>query len=469
MLTVRPIAGGRAGYYLSDLASELPAPGTDGTDASREPAAVGRWAGRGAAGLGLEGPVDGDRFASMLEGEVVGPADPRTTRTAYDVVVAAPKSVSLLMALGDPATASAVLVAHRDAVGQALAYLEHSALAVRRRAGDERTLLPVNGAVAATFTHGTSRDLDPHLHTHVVVVNRAQGADGRWTALDGRGLFAHSRAAGALYESALRHRLGADLGVGWVRRRRGTLEVDGVDPTWLGTFSRRSAAIRTHLWERGLASPRAVRVAWAATRDPKAAEEVRATLGLAWRQRAAAMGFEPPDLGRVRGRPAAGPAALDEHRFAGALAAVPTVGRRHVVAAWADAVTPGAPAAAVEAAVDHWVTGPRRVGVAEEPLARRSLVPAPHLLDTLGPRPATGDGQPAWRHGAHLLDAYRTRWPAGPEPLHPDAGGRGAVPVAQLADLLATERGVEDVRRRLGRAVDRLPPTIEREMGGLVR
>ena len=53
-------------------------------------------------------------------------------------------------------------------------------------------------APGAGFEHFTSRAGDPHLHSHVVVANMAHGVDGRWSAIDGRGLYAHARAAGAL-------------------------------------------------------------------------------------------------------------------------------------------------------------------------------------------------------------------------------------------------------------------------------
>ena len=48
---------------------------------------------------------------------------------------------------------------------------------------------------AVGFDHRTSREGDPLLHTHLVVANRVQGPDGRWTALDGRDLYRHRLAA----------------------------------------------------------------------------------------------------------------------------------------------------------------------------------------------------------------------------------------------------------------------------------
>jgi hypothetical protein len=48
------------------------------------------------------------------------------------------------------------------------------------------------------------------LHTHLVIANRVQGADGRWTALDGRDLYRHWLAADAIYQRELVRTLGVE-------------------------------------------------------------------------------------------------------------------------------------------------------------------------------------------------------------------------------------------------------------------
>ena len=66
-------------------------------------------------------PDNLDRYATAL-----AHADRRVDvrRPGIDVTVSAPKSVSVLFALGDPDVAAAVRAAHQAAVGEALAYLE---------------------------------------------------------------------------------------------------------------------------------------------------------------------------------------------------------------------------------------------------------------------------------------------------------------------------------------------------------
>ena len=85
-------------------------------------------------------------------------------------------------------------------------------------------LIEANGFIGAAFRHRTSRAGDPQLHTHVVVPNLVQGADGRWSAPDGRHLYLWKKTAGTLYQSALRAEL-APLGLAWQVRRNGLGEL----------------------------------------------------------------------------------------------------------------------------------------------------------------------------------------------------------------------------------------------------
>ena len=71
------------------------------------------------------------------------------------------------------------------------------------------------GVLAVGFDHRTSREGDPLLHTHLVVANRVQGPDGRWTALDGRDLYRHRLAADAIYRATYQRTLSRTLGVEW--------------------------------------------------------------------------------------------------------------------------------------------------------------------------------------------------------------------------------------------------------------
>src|ERR1035437_4320572 len=154
-----------ADYYLSDLAQELPLPvrWEDG------PAA---WIGQAAEGLGLRGAIDPAHLRAVLAGRhpTTGQRlrSDRATVLGFDLTFSAPKSVSVVFALGGEEAARQVLAAHREGVRGALAYVEAHALSAQRGSHEQREVIPTTGLVAASFTHGVNRNLDPHLHTHVV-------------------------------------------------------------------------------------------------------------------------------------------------------------------------------------------------------------------------------------------------------------------------------------------------------------
>jgi conjugative relaxase-like TrwC/TraI family protein len=450
-LGIRRIGAGRADYYLSDLATELPVTGRG----------AGRWVGSAAdgLGLGLDGSerVEAAAFRSMLHGRHPRTGQPlplpsSAVRVAgYDLTFSAPKSASVVFALGGEDAARAVMAAHGEAVDGALRYLESHALGAVRRAGDGgREVVATSGFAGAMFTHGVSRNLDPHLHSHVVVVNAVHGVDGRWSACDGRGLDAHRRAASSVYDANLRWALTASLGVRWDGR---TAEIVGVPLAVLGEFSSRGADVRRHAFETGSGH----HVAWAATRPPKVTGTTYAELATDWSRRAAVAG---PALELDRGRaPALAPSSFDEHRYAGVISLTPHGGahRRDVVGAFAVAARDGAPAASLGRVTDLWAPA-ERVGVAEDLLTRRSVVPAGQHLRALGPRPVDPAGHETWLGAARAIEGYRERWGIvrAAEPL--GAERLSSLPAGRLADHLRVARQLDAARVSLGR---RAPAEME--------
>lgn len=166
----------------------------------------------------------------------------------FDLTFSAPKSVSVAWALGDGPTRSAVYDAHRAAVAFVLDYAERSGLFCSRTGKNGTNLVHVRGVVATGFDHWDSRSGDPQMHTHVVVLNRAQGIDGLWRTLDSRGLFRSTVGLSELYNGVLSDYLTAALGWGWEATERAhspvpKFEVAGVPEALTELFSKRSAAI----------------------------------------------------------------------------------------------------------------------------------------------------------------------------------------------------------------------------------
>lgn len=284
-------------YYLSQVASGV----EDYYTGQGE--ATGYWTGSAASGLELEGEVRGDDLRAILAGlDPRAPEHPlgswKSGRTvlAFDVVFRAPKSVSVLWGLSDMETAGIVRAAHDAAVQAALAYLEDAAAWSRRGAGGHESVQG-DGLVAAAFRHRTSRAGDPLLHTHLLVANMTRTADdGRWRTLDSRrGIYAHAKTAGYLYQAQLRHELTRTLGVAWHRVTNGYADIDGIDAGVLQEFSQRRRAIVQRMTERGESSARAAQAATLDTRRPKQNID-GASLTERWAARAAEHGLDADDL-----------------------------------------------------------------------------------------------------------------------------------------------------------------------------
>ena len=120
--------------------------------------------------------------------------------------------------------------------------------------------------------HRCSREGDPQLHSHSILVNTLEAPDGRRAALDGGLLFQHAKAADGIYQAALRAELTRLLGVGWERRDE-QWEVAGIPPGLCWEWSKRRSQITAALAARGLdpdtASGRAAQTAALATRHAK--------------------------------------------------------------------------------------------------------------------------------------------------------------------------------------------------------
>ncbi|WP_285131576.1 conjugative transfer relaxase/helicase TraI [Leclercia adecarboxylata] len=244
MMSVAPVAsaGSAAGYYsnsdnyyfLGNLQS--------------------LWLGDGAKELGLEGNVRGEDLTAVLEGRL--PDGSRlgreingnhVHRPGHDLTFSAPKSVSILGLIGGD---KEMVEAHNHAVRVAAGYVE-KLISARNTKDGVTSIIHTGKMVAAAFTHDTSRNLDPQLHTHLVIANMTED-DGKWKALATD--YIHNAGfietvmkmqvtLGKIYRSALRQRVEA-LGheveeVG----KHGMWEIKGVPEDVREEFSSRGREI----------------------------------------------------------------------------------------------------------------------------------------------------------------------------------------------------------------------------------
>ena len=221
------------------------------------------WGGKIAADLGLKGRVDPATFQTLLGGKAGGQQLGRHRREGriehhpgWDFAVNAPKSVSIMaLVVGD----ERIGAAHERAVGVALSYLEEHA-SLRRREDGKIVHETTGRLIFARFTEHASRDLDPHLHTHVVVMNMTNRADGsKMASLETRAMFAEQMTAGQVYRNELAHELktlGYEIDFD---PRKGLFEIRGVPRALIESFSQRAAQIDKHAREHGLSGQAARR------------------------------------------------------------------------------------------------------------------------------------------------------------------------------------------------------------------
>lgn len=442
------LGAGAERYYLATVAA-----GLEDHRPGIEP--DGRWLGKGSAALGLRGSVTGPPLEAVLagsdpvSGEVLNPAQSRVKVVGFDLVFAAPKSVSILCGIADEAVSGKVAGAHGSAVEDALGYLERAAISARRRDHGARTSTPATGAIAAGFLHHTSRAADPHLHTHVLVSNLVEGEDGRWSALDARGLYAHGVTAGYLYHSRLRHELVRSLRVSFGPADHGVANLADLDPEVMAHFSQRRHQVTEQLEAWGTAGHRAAAAAAVATRAPKDTSRSIEQLREDWRERAEALGLSRSQVAGLTGRGAPRPQHLDSEAVtAGLVERSGSFGRRQLLRVVAQSLHDGAEVASVE-------------GLSEVILAtaleRNSIVERPYEPDAWrarsGRRVASGVVEGRWttkdrarREAAFLADAEtRAGWASPRSGLVDSLGNALRTALARRPELGGSQ--AETIRR----------------------
>jgi conjugative relaxase-like TrwC/TraI family protein len=372
VLSIGKLGQGQEGYYLEAVAQGV----EDYYTGVGEP--PGRWVGSAARELGIGGAVDDDSLRAVLDGDHPRTGDPLAARhggagvPGFDLTFSAPKSVSVLFGLSGDELSAPICGAHETAVDAALDYMERHAAVARRGAGGAESVSG-NGFVAAAFRHRSSRAGDPQLHTHVLVANMTKGSDGRWTALDGRRLYAHAKTAGYLYEAHLRVEITRRLGVEWGPVRNGIADIKGIPQPVLRAFSRRRAEIDRALADRGEHSARAAQVAALDTRRAKDYEVEPATLAAGWRARARELGFEV-ERAAVAGRSTAREQPADDvERIAGELGSPrgltrerASFTRRDVIQAFCERLPQGVDVACAERLADEFLASDRAVALATD-------------------------------------------------------------------------------------------------------
>ncbi len=302
---------------------------------------AGQWRGRGASRLGLEGSVEARDLAAVLRGcdPSSGSYLPRVRsprrRAGWDLVFAAPKSLSLLAATasGDQAVIEA---GHRQAV---VGVFDH----LQRESGKD--------LIAASFAHSTNAGGEPHVHTHVLLANLVPGTGG-WSAL---GAWLHRDELAGLYHLGLRHHIErAGWGLDWRIRADGLPDLAAVPRAAVRAASTRGHESRVGLAYSGRSGPARD---WAA-----AAGDAGWGADQAYRAAARNSPASPP-LGaasleaRVTSKLLAGGSTFTRRDVVVALSATSSTGlEANAASAWADAFCNQAIPARAVGNVARWTT-----------------------------------------------------------------------------------------------------------------
>ena len=282
MLTIsKPLSASQARtYHEREFASEKQ------NYWSRDQQGHSEWQGTLAEQWKLAGSVEAEHFARLSEGQHPHTAEQlvrhqvsRTYegkfgkevtsaehRAGWDATFSAPKSVSLTALVGGD---ERVREAHRESVRTALRELERYTQA---RIGNVHAPETTGKFVAATFEHDTARPVNgyaaPQLHTHAVIFNVTEQANGTTRSLQPHELFVSQRYVTAVYRSELATRLQM-LGYELERGKYGQPEIRGYTKEYLEASSPRREQIKDHLREQGIDGAAAAQIAAHHTRDRK--------------------------------------------------------------------------------------------------------------------------------------------------------------------------------------------------------
>ena len=225
---------------------------------------VGRWGGRLAPLLGLQGRVTQEAFERLCDNRRPdgSPLTARTNehrRVGYDLTFSAPKGFSLLEALAGDADRAELRHAFDRAVAETMAEHVEPDMRVRVRAKGADHDVVTGSMLWAEFDHSTSRPVagsapDPHRHRHVLAFNVTRGDDGRLKA----GQFGDIKRDGEFYSAVFYSKLATRLeGLGYRVERRGGKEwgIAGVSRELEKTFSKRTGEVEAEHAERMASDP----------------------------------------------------------------------------------------------------------------------------------------------------------------------------------------------------------------------
>src|SRR6267378_6549401 len=230
---------------------------------------TGRWSGELAEEWNLTGEVQSEQYERLCAGQhphtgeqlirVVKSREAHNNhgeeitttehRAGWDATFSAPKSVSLAALVGND---ERIRTAHRESVDESLKSLEEY---MQARGGGNKPAITTGKMVAAQFEHTASRPdhktgyAAPQLHTHVVIFNMTETAEGKIRSVQPLELYRSQQYATAIYRMNLAEKL-QSLGYEVeIDARTGAPEIKGFSKEYLRDSSPRRAEVRKEAQE----------------------------------------------------------------------------------------------------------------------------------------------------------------------------------------------------------------------------
>lgn len=250
MLSISNISAAQAGNYYKK----------DGYYV-RNDSAGDTWQGKLKSDLNLPDEITKEHFDSLIE--------LRKERAGFDLCFSAPKSVSVALCLDDSIRKN-MIEAHEAAVAATLVKIEDREIGTRITTNGKTEHIKTDNMLCGKFNHYVSRNSDPQLHTHAVILNQTLH-EGNVYAVDNANLYRNKMLYGQIYRNTLAAELmqrGYEVTI--TDSEKGFFELSGFDQDLLDQFSSRRTQILNQLKEWGLdASPENAAQAALTTRKAK--------------------------------------------------------------------------------------------------------------------------------------------------------------------------------------------------------
>ena len=223
----------------------------------------GEWHGSIAQELKLTHNIDKEDFEKLLGGfnlngaKLVASAgskdicDPKTGKlkrhghnAGNDLTFSAPKSVSL-MALAD----HRITYCFDKAIQQTLSTIESQFAQTRvREKNGKAKIVKTEKLLWATFGHETSRELDPQLHQHCLLLNMTQQKNGKFSALHNNTIIKNKLFLGQMFRNNLSiHLQEIGYSINVTDEKKGFFELKGVNRDLIEAFSSRRKQIKDEI------------------------------------------------------------------------------------------------------------------------------------------------------------------------------------------------------------------------------